>query len=59
MEGKRVKENNSEVLSEDLMKAARVAMKDVMKIKKDERVLIITNPPREVSMISEALFICF
>ena len=56
MEGKRVEENRSEVLSEDLMKAARVAMKDVMKIKKDERVLIITNPSRDVSRISKALF---
>lgn len=33
--------------------------KDLEVIKKDERVLIITNPSRDVSMISEALFICF
>jgi leucyl aminopeptidase (aminopeptidase T) len=45
-----------EVLGEDLMKAARVAMKDVMDIKKDERVLIITNPSRDVSRISRSLY---
>ncbi len=49
-------EDVSEVLSEDLMKAARVAVNDVMQIKKDERILIITNPSKDVSRISRALF---
>ncbi|MFO8050912.1 MAG: peptidase M17 [Thermoplasmatota archaeon] len=39
-----------------LRKAAGIAIGDVLKVKQGERVLIITNPPREVAMISKALY---
>jgi len=38
-----------------LTKAAMVAINDVMRVKKNERVLIITNPEADVWMISKAL----
>lgn len=38
-----------------LMKGARAAVKDVMAAKKDEKILIITNPEREVREISMAV----
>ena len=43
-------------LDRDLTEAARTAVRDVLKIKKDETVLIITNPDIEVSEISQALY---
>ncbi len=39
-----------------LQKAARVAIFDVMRVKKDETVLIITNPSTDVATISKALY---
>lgn len=39
-----------------LKAAAHVAVRDSLKIAKDERVIIITNPAREVLSISEALY---
>jgi leucyl aminopeptidase (aminopeptidase T) len=39
-----------------LVKGAEASMKDVLAVKKDERVLIISNPNREVRMISMALY---
>jgi leucyl aminopeptidase (aminopeptidase T) len=41
---------------EALMKAADVALKKVLAIKKREHVLIITNPERDVYMIAQALY---
>lgn len=40
----------------DLRKAADVAVRDVLKTRAGERVLIITNPERDVRMISFALY---
>jgi len=40
----------------DLKAAAEVAMREVLKAKRGERVLIITNPERDVRMISFALY---
>lgn len=40
-----------------LMKAAEVAVKEVLLVKKDEHVLIITNPEKEVYKIAQALYI--
>lgn len=39
-----------------LTRAARAAMRDVLAVKRGERVLIITNPQKEVAQISAALF---
>jgi aminopeptidase len=39
-----------------LARAARAAMNDVIGVKKGERVLIITNPPKEIREISMSLF---
>src|SRR4030042_7082641 len=39
-----------------LVKGAEASMKDVLAVKKDERGLIISNPNREVRMISMALY---
>ena len=39
-----------------LMKAAEVAVKEVLAVKKSEHVLIITNPERDVGRIAEALY---
>jgi len=39
-----------------LVRGARAAINDVLGIKKGERVLIVTNPPRDVREISMALF---
>ncbi|MDC7127064.1 MAG: aminopeptidase [Spirochaetales bacterium] len=41
---------------EELYKAAEIAIKDVLKVKKDERVLIISNPVGDVAEISYALY---
>ena len=43
-------------LSAKLKKAAKVAVNDVLKVKKDEQVLIITNPNNDVQQISMALY---
>ncbi len=43
-------------LSRPLARAARVAAEDVMKVKRGERVVIVTNPEREVFLISAALY---
>ncbi len=48
--------DNSIKLSEKLKTAAKVAIDDVLKVKKDERVLIITNPNNDVQKISMALY---
>ncbi|MGA1866719.1 MAG: aminopeptidase [Thermoplasmatota archaeon] len=42
--------------SEDLEKAANVAINEVLKVKEGEKVLIVTNPSSDVNMISKALF---
>jgi len=47
---------NSTELDEKLKDAALIAMRDVLGAKKDEKVLIITNPDRDVSLISQALY---
>ncbi|MDD5503657.1 MAG: aminopeptidase [Candidatus Thermoplasmatota archaeon] len=41
---------------EKMQKAADVAIKEVLKVKPEEKVLIITNPDRDVKLISEALY---
>ena len=43
-------------LSAKLKRAAKVAMGDVLKARKGERVLIITNPSHDVHLISMALY---
>jgi aminopeptidase len=43
-------------ISPKLRRAARVAMGEVLKARKGERVLIITNPARDVALISMALY---
>ncbi|MCK5772670.1 MAG: peptidase M17 [Thermoplasmata archaeon] len=43
-------------ISNELVRAAEVAVRDVLKVKKNEQVLIITNPDQDVSGISNALF---
>jgi leucyl aminopeptidase (aminopeptidase T) len=40
----------------ELYKAAKIAVRDVLKVKKDEKVLIITNPVGDVAEISYALY---
>ena len=40
----------------ELLKAAEIAVKDVLAVKKDESVLIITNPVGDVAEISYALY---
>lgn len=39
-----------------LAQAAKIAVRDVLKLKKDEKALIITNPSKESAVISAALF---
>ncbi|MCA1949315.1 MAG: aminopeptidase [Treponema sp.] len=39
-----------------LQEAARIAIEDSLQVHKDERVLIVSNPSRDVSLISQALF---
>jgi leucyl aminopeptidase (aminopeptidase T) len=39
-----------------LTRAARIAVSDVLKVKKDEQVLIVSNPESEVSAIAQALY---
>ncbi|MFQ6074015.1 MAG: aminopeptidase, partial [Candidatus Bathyarchaeia archaeon] len=41
----------------ELLKAAQVAVNEVLGVKKDEHVLIITNPIRDVYRISQALYL--
>jgi leucyl aminopeptidase (aminopeptidase T) len=43
-------------ISDDLVKAAKVAIYDVVKVKEGDKVLIVTNPELDVSTISKALF---
>ena len=43
-------------ISNELLRAAEVAVRDVLKVRKDEQILIITNPDQDVSGISHALF---
>jgi aminopeptidase len=43
-------------ISPRLARAARVAINDVLKVKRGERVLIVTNPARDVEAISVALY---
>ena len=47
--------NNSN-LTPDVEKSALVVMRDVIAVKKDEKVLIITNPEDDVFTISRALY---
>jgi aminopeptidase len=53
---KPVRFSGSERISPRLSSAARVAMDEVVKARRDERVLIITNPDPEVRLISQALY---
>jgi aminopeptidase len=39
-----------------LMKAAEVAVREVLRVRKDEHVLIITNPEKDVYRIAQALY---
>ena len=45
--------------SEKLKKSAEIAVKDILKAKKGERALIITNPDSDVFNISQALYNAF
>ncbi len=56
MDESKVKFDASIKLSPKLKNAAKVAILDVLKVKKDERVLIITNPNNDVQQISMALY---
>ncbi len=44
------------VASEKLLSSARKAMKDVLGLRKGERVLVVTNPERDVLSISNAVY---
>jgi len=48
--------NKNIEIDESLQKAAKVAINEVLGTKKDEKVLIITNPDKDVQSISMALF---
>jgi aminopeptidase len=48
--------NKSVEIEEGLQKAAKVAINEVLGTKKDEKVLIITNPDKDVQSISMALY---
>ncbi len=52
----RMKFKNSIPLSQPLQRAAKVAISEVLRAKKNERVLIITNPNSDVQKISMALY---
>jgi aminopeptidase len=54
--GKDKKANPEKKHGSGMWKAARVAMNEVMAVKKDETVLIITNPVDDVMAISSALY---
>jgi leucyl aminopeptidase (aminopeptidase T) len=43
-------------IDSDLERAARVAINEVLAVKKDEKVLIVTNPVKDVMLISMALY---
>jgi len=43
--------------SPELMRAAEVAVKEVLAVKKDEHVLIITNPEKDVYEIAQAMYV--
>ncbi len=43
-------------VNENMQKAADVAIKEVLKVKPEEKVLIVTNPEKDVRVISEALY---
>jgi aminopeptidase len=51
-----VRFSDIERISAKLTNAARVAVREVLKAKRGERMLIITNPNYEVRLISEALY---
>lgn len=44
-------------VNEDLMKAAEVAINEVLAVKNGEHVLIITNPLKDVYKVSQALYV--
>ena len=44
-------------VSHELLKAADIAVNEVLGVKNDEHVLIITNPVRDVHRISQALYL--
>jgi len=44
-------------IDEDLLNAADIAIREVLAVKKDEHVLIITNPLKDVYKISQALYV--
>lgn len=52
----KVKFDESMKLNPKLQHAAKVAISDVVRVKKDERVLIITNPNMDVQKVSMALY---
>jgi leucyl aminopeptidase (aminopeptidase T) len=56
VDDKSVKFDNSIKLHKPLQRAAAVAINEALKVKADERVLIITNPNNDVQKISMALF---
>jgi leucyl aminopeptidase (aminopeptidase T) len=56
IEDVKVKFDKSIKISKPLQKAAKVAIDEVLKVKKDERVLIITNPNNDVQKVSMALY---
>lgn len=43
-------------IDEGLKKAAEIAVKDVLAVKDEEKVIIVTNPDRDVHMISKAVY---
>ncbi len=43
-------------IDQKIRKAAAIAVKDVLAVKKNEEVLIITNPDKDVAIISNALY---
>lgn len=44
-------------IKEKLQKAAEIAINEALSVKNGEHVLIITNPSKDVYMISQALYI--
>ncbi|MCX7655138.1 MAG: aminopeptidase [Treponemataceae bacterium] len=47
---------DQEPISEPLQKAAHIAISEALKVQPEERVLIVTNPDKEVSLIARALY---
>ncbi|MCK4718431.1 MAG: aminopeptidase, partial [Thermoplasmata archaeon] len=48
--------NDSENFDSKLKEAARVAVEDVMGVKEGEEIVIVTNPDKDVRLISEAVY---